>query len=132
MTESTRTTTGANVFSKVPAFLTAFNNILENGFFNEIEFRIRASDNGKLSFCMLFVEGRIPSSIEHKVEGCGVIVNPREIIKKCREIVSTNKTRNIETSVKTADWPLWDDDETKVVGSKGQHIKMFLIITFAT
>ena len=122
----------ADIFSKVPEFLAAFNNILKNGFFKEMKFETRAADNGKVSFCGISAEGFVPCKEKYKVEGCSPLVDPKSIVLQCHKMAEQNKVKSISTKVESTDWLLWDDEETCVIESKGQETRISLIILFIT
>ena len=123
---------GVGIFTKLPAFLAACRDILENGFFAEINFTVRTLDNGEVNFCTISAKGFVPSNDEFRANGCGKIINPDEIIAKCRKVAERREIKKLEAKIETRDWPLWDSEGEYVIGSKGQKTDLSLMVLFAT
>lgn len=122
-----------DLFAQVPEFLAAFRNILNNGFFEEIQFSTgNEMSEGTVYSCCITAAGCIPSNKKFGADGCGAIINPKTIIAACRKLATQKKVKGVTTKVETKDWPLWDAKGENVVGSKGKRIGLFLQITFKT
>ncbi len=130
--EGMRQKNHVDVFAKVPEFLAAFNNILKNGYFEDIEFKARTDHKGNVSFCLISISGFIPSEEKYNAKGCGAIIDPDAIIGQCRKLCEQNEVKNLTTKVETEDWPLWDEEGEHIIGSKGQKTKIILTILFVT
>lgn len=122
-----------DLFAPVPEFLAAFNNLLENGFFEEIQFNTGGKmAEGVIYGCSITLSGCVPSDEQYKVEGCGTIIDPNTVIASCRKLAGRNLVKDITTKVETKDWPLWDDEGENIIGSKGKRSELFLYIKFET
>ncbi|MFZ2886675.1 MAG: hypothetical protein WA021_02530 [Minisyncoccia bacterium] len=122
-----------DLFAAVPEFLAAYNNILENGFFEEIQFNVNGRDmEGKIYGCSISAIGCVPSKDEFKADGCGAVIDPNTVIASCRKLAHQKKIKNITTKVETKDWPVWDSKGDNIVGSKGTRTELYLYIAFNT
>lgn len=122
-----------DLFAPVSEFLVAFNNILENGFFEEIQFNACGKMmEGEIYGCFITATGCVPSDKKYKADGCGAVIDPNAVIASCRKLADQNQVKDITTKVETKDWPLWDTQEESIVGSKGKRTELFLYITFKT
>ncbi len=122
-----------DLFAPVPEFLAAFNNLLENGFFEGIQFHAGGKlTEGVIHGCSITISGCVPSGKQYKMEGCGAIIDPNAVIDSCRKLADQNKVKEIMTKVETENWPLWDADGENIIGSKGKRTELFLYITFET
>jgi len=120
-------------FARVPEFLAAFNNILKNGFFEEIQLNVGGKmTEGRIYSCTIIATGCIPTSKRFKADGCGTLIDPNTIITSCRSLANRKRGANVTTTVETTDWPLWDADGQKVIGSKGKRTQLFFHIAFNT
>jgi len=109
-----------DAFERVPEFLTAWNNILENGFFESIEFNTRGMGRGKSGgFCSIYTEGFVPNDAKNKKDGCGAIIDPKSIIDNCRELAGRREVKNIEVEIKSTD-----------MGKKGKEVRAKICISF--
>jgi hypothetical protein len=124
-------TSVVDVFAQVPEFLAAFNHILEKGFFEEVQFQVgMPMGEGKVYNCTLVCSGCIPNSEQYRSKGCGVIIDPNAVVATCRNLAAENQVDKTCTEVKSQDWPLWDEEGNKVIGSKGQRTELSLTIWF--
>lgn len=120
-----------DLFASVPEFLAAFNNILEHGFFEDIQFNVNGKMmEGKIVGCSITASGCVPSDKKYMAEGCGAVIDPGAIVASCRRLAETKKVKDVTTKVETNDWPLWDTKGEDVIGSKGKRTKLFLYVTF--
>lgn len=122
-----------DLFAPVPEFLTAFGNILENGFFEEVQFAARGRlMEGGIHSCSIDISGCVPNDPKYTTDGCGVLIDPSDVIASARRLAEQNKVLNISTKVETKDWELWDAAGENVIGSKGTRTELRLLITFKT
>ncbi|HEY0979722.1 MAG TPA: hypothetical protein VGE23_02695 [Candidatus Paceibacterota bacterium] len=122
-----------DLFESVPEFLAAFNNILENGFFEQVEFAARGEGmEGKVHSCSVIAAGCVPDHKRYQADGCGLIVDPGTVIAAVRKLAGQEKVMDVSTKVETNDWPLWDTEGENIIGSKGKRTKLSLYITFKT
>lgn len=121
-----------DLFSQAPEFLTAFNNILNNGFFEDIKFSVTSIMEGKIFACSITAKGCVPSKEKYKASGCGVVIDPTDVVALCRKLVNQRKVMDISVKVQDSDWPLYDARDEKVIGSKGTHTEMFLYFNIKT
>lgn len=120
-----------DLFAPVPEFLAAFDNILKNGFFEEIQFNTGGKMmEGKIYGCSITATGCVPSDKKFEAEGSGAIIDPNTIVASCRKLATQKKVKDVTTKVETKDWPLWDATGEKVIGSKGKRTELFLYVTF--
>ena len=121
----------ADVFERVPEFLSAFDNICTSGFFEEMEVRIGGEMmEGKVFSIKFKATGCIPSHAMYWSDGCGTLVSPTEIIATVRRTVEKRPVRNILVEVKTENWNLVSPDGQEYVGSKGIRTTMSCFIQF--
>lgn len=118
-----------DLFATVPEFLAAFDNILKNGFFEEIQFSAYGM-GGKISFCSITAKGCVPNNSKYAATGCGAVIDPHTIIASCRNLAEQKQVKTVATTVETVDWPLWNRQGEKIIGSKGQYTKMSATIFF--
>lgn len=119
----------ADVFAKVPEFLAAFDNILNNGFFDNVRLEVLGGEH-KVYRCSLTLWGYVPNDDKYQVDGCGPLIDPKAIIASCRKLVNQRKVNKVSTKVETQNWPLLDEKGEHVVGSKGQQTELNISITF--
>lgn len=119
----------ADVFSTVPEFLAAFSYIRQNGFFDWIELKINACE-GTVYSCTLHISGYVAKETKYQKKGSGTIVDPNTLIDSCRTLAGSLKVKNVSTKIETKDWPLWDKNCTRVIGSQGQHTELMIRIDF--
>lgn len=122
-----------DLFDQVPEFLAAFNNIVKNGFFEEIQFSASGKMmEGKIFGCSITATGCVPSDKKFAANGSGSIIDPNAIVAACRKLTDQNRVKDVTTKVETKDWPLWDAKGEKMIGSKGKRTELFLYIAFET
>ncbi len=122
-----------DLFAPVPEFLAAYNNILENGFFEEIKFTAGSvMMEGKIHSCFVSISGCVPNHEKYRADGCGTLIDPNAVIATCRRLAGQNQIKHLSTSIETEDWRLWDAKGNNIVGSKGHRTKLSLQITFKT
>lgn len=122
-----------DLFAPVPEFLAAFNNILENGFFEEVEFHVRGKMmEGKIFSCSITATGCVPANESYKASGCGAVIDPNAVIASCRKLADQNQVKDITTKVETKNWPVWNTEGENIIGSKGTRTELSLYITFKT
>ncbi len=120
-----------DVFAQVPEFLAAFNNILEKGFFESVQFHVGSPmSEGALHLVSILCSGCVPSDKKYEAKGCGLVIDPNTVVATCRKLVAENQVKNVTTNVETNDWSLYDEKDGKVIGSRGQRTKLSLHITF--
>lgn len=120
-----------DLFEKVPEFLAAFNNVVANGFFEDLE--VKASCFlGKPHYCLIRGMGCLPNDPKYADRGVGVLVDPNAIIAEIRKMVAEKEPKTCVVEIKTHDWPLYDDDGggENIVGSKGITTKFLINIGF--
>lgn len=118
-------------FEKAPEFLAAFNNILSNGFFEQVEFQAgMAMMEGEVPNCHIRAHGCVPSEKKYSSVGCGALIDPASIVSSCKELSKKQKVKQVLVTVKTENWPLWDNSGNNVIGSKGTRTEMFIFIRF--
>lgn len=122
-----------DLFAPVPEFLVAFDNILKNGFFEDIQFGAHGKMmEGKIYACFITAIGCVPSNKKYGADGCGAIIDPHTVIASCRALVKKKKVKNVSTKVETEEWPLWDTAGEKKIGSKGKRTELKLYVEFNT
>ena len=122
-----------DLFVKVPEFLAAFNRILKEGFFEDIDFHVHGlMMEGRIHACSIIARGCVPNNKKCAAKGCGAIVNPDQIIATCRELAKRHKIQSVQAQVKTDGWPLYDRSENQIVGTKGTRTELSLYILFKT
>lgn len=120
-----------DLFAQVPEFLAAFNNVLENGFFEDFKFNVNGSMmEGKIVGCAINATGCVPVSKEYGADGCGAVIDPNVIIASCRKLAGQKMVTGVTTKVETKDWSLWDTDGENVIGSKGKRTELYLYVSF--
>lgn len=122
-----------DLFAQVPEFLAAFNNVLENGFFEEIQFHVGGKmTEGRIPSCSITAMGCVPSEKKYKADGCGAVIDPATIIASCRKLAGQKKIQDIIAKIETENWPLYDAEGQNVIGSKGKRTKLYILVMFKT
>lgn len=125
-----------DLFATVPEFLAAFDNILENGFFEDIQFNMTGKMmEGKIFSCSIMATGCVPNDskyAKYKPVSSSAIIDPRVVVDSCRALAEEKRVKSVFTKVETQDWPRWSRDEERIIGSKGQRTNLNLTITFKT
>lgn len=103
---------------RAPSFLAAFSHVIAAGFFENITFSAHCYE-GKLSSCTLNAVAYIPNDPKYAAKGCGILVDPKDIVTKLREFASNGTLKSFFADVQTENWDLWDEEGENVVGSKG-------------
>lgn len=120
-------------FAEVPEFLTAFDNIAQNGFFEEVSMKVGgAMDEGIVRTCCVTAWGCVPNSPKYATAGCGTIIDPHSIVAACRKLAEQKKIEKIVSEIKGEDWILYSADENTIKGSKGRRTRLYLLIIFKT
>lgn len=120
-------------FERAPEFLAAYENIRQNGFFEQV--RCEAGGllmEGKVPGCWIVASGCVPNHPQYTAKGCGSIVSPCAVISNCKELAKRHPLKNVLVRVETADWPLLDQRGMDIIGSKGTRTKMEIYIYFET
>lgn len=120
-----------DLFAQVPEFLAAFNNILKNGFFEDIKLSVNGPMmEGKIYGCSITATDCVPVSEEYAADGCGAVIDPNVIIAACRKLAGQKKVTGVTTKVETEDWQLFHEVEGNVIGSKGKRTELYLYVSF--
>lgn len=119
-------------FAQAPEFLAAFQNVLDNGFLLrfKIDIDVVINDDNQISECIIEAIGAIPNNEKYLAKGCGAICDPKSIIESCRQLTQNKAIKLVKCKIETEDWPIWDEADEKVIGSKGQQKTMSINIWF--
>lgn len=120
-----------DLFAEVPEFLAAFDHILKNGFFEDVQLSVSGKMmEGKINGCSIDATGCVPNDKKYDADGCGAIVDPRTIIASCRDLSDKKQVKKVATKVETEDWPLYNDEEMEIIGSKGKRTHLSIHVIF--
>jgi len=108
---------------KIPEFLAAISSIFENGYFEDVEVNVSCYE-GRPLYVLIRMTGYIPSSAVYSSKGCGDLIDVKGMLTKVRALASDHAVTNLTFEVRTEDWPLYDDEEEHVLGSKGTRTYM--------
>ena len=108
---------------RVSGFLAVINNVAENGFFESFKFDL-TDDH-----CTITAKGYIPIDPEDREDGCVSETNAKTLLANCKTPLFENP-RQVKAKLTTKNWPMYNDDGDRIIGSMGICIDMHLSVLF--
>ena len=120
-------------FKEAAGFVAAFDQIRNRGYFEDFEVHLFGTHmEGTVYACSIKAVGCIPSAKRYEAAGCGVLVEPKDIIARCKDLARRLPIQHVKSKVETEDWAEHNDDTGKVTKQKGTRTTLSLFVQFKT
>lgn len=116
--------------NKVLEFQSAFEQIVKEGFFTQIETNVMGL-SGHPAMFLISASGKIPNSPENSFSGVTPIFSIPDFLEPIGNFIERGgRIKEVAVKVERKDWLLYDSTGNTIIGSRGTSIKMSFSILF--